>query len=180
MKKLFGIVLLIAGLTACSQKDHSQTTPPPAVTVIEHSPLPASEEPKAPFVGSTWSLVVPDGFTKEESKNPSIEGMFINRDKKALITVVKEEWAGSSQDYAFLGTLALKHNGIATTDPVQLTLNGQIVTLIEGSADPEEIHAWVWMTVKDGYGYTLSCGGDGDPGQFRGLCTGLFTSFKIN
>jgi hypothetical protein len=181
MKKLFRIFLLAACLISCSHKDKTQANPPTDVVVVTPSALPtAPPAPKAPYIGSSWSLVVPDGFERGEAKDPSVEGFFINQNKKSLITVVKEQWAGSSQDYAFLGTIALKHAGIATTDPVQLTLNGETVTLIEGNADPEDIHAWVWMTVKNGYGYTLSCGGNGDPSQYRELCTGLFESFKIN
>jgi hypothetical protein len=188
MKRLFLIFSLLAlGLISCSSCAKKETTAP--VCEGGSCPLPtptppdASVTPPPPtdqvFSGTGWSLTVPPGWDKVEppAETKGLEVLLLNKDKHNLILVIREAFPGTSAEYTLEALRGLKGAGATLNSAKQVDINGNKFVLIDSNKDG--VRMWMWVTVQNGSGLALSCGGPAIEDWHQAICSTVASSLKL-
>ena len=147
-----------------SASPSDSTTPPPPTDQV--------------FSGTGWELTVPPGWEKinppQETKD--LEVMLLNTEKHNLILLFKEPFTNTSAEYTLEALRGLKGAGATFVSAKQVELNGNKFVLIESK---NGVRMWVWVTVQNGSGFALSCGGPELEDWHKDDCSTVANSLKL-
>lgn len=184
MKKISIIISLLLSLvtiscSSCAKKTPNATVPdaaPSASTTV--TPVPPPPAPTTITVkGDSWEFVLPADGWKALNEAPTNSTAFVNPTKNNLVVMVSEAFPGTYDQYVIMAVRGAKDAGATIKSTKQVEVNGHKFVLIESSKD--NISVWMWVSLVNGQGYTLACGGPTDPAQ-QELCTGIASTLKIN
>lgn len=190
MKRLFLVFsLLTLGLISCSSCAKKETTAPvceggscPLVPpTASSSATPPTPPPPADQVvtGAGYQVTIPAGWEKTTppQETPGLEALFLNKDKHSLILLIKEAFPGTSAEYTLEALRGLKGAGATLNSAKQVDINGNKFVLIDSSKDG--VRMWMWVTVQNGSGFALSCGGPATEDWHQGICSTVASSLKL-
>ena len=179
------LIVVLALFVVCSPKDAPTTSTTEPDNCGSACPLP--EQPAPPPIHTenvgqeNWSFtLLGNGWSPRALDTNEIKLALENHGAMCMIFVVKEETTDSFGAYV-LGTIRGFSEGGATIDAVKMVMiNGQKFVLTQVDHRDEVI--WVWVTVKDGFGYGFTCGCDINPDAGalqRDLCLNMASTFVI-
>jgi len=193
MKRLLLVLsLLTLGLISCSSCAKKDTTAPPVceggscpltppTAVPDASVTPPTPPPPADQVvtGTGYQVTIPAGWVKMDppQETKGLEALFLNKDKHSLIILIKEPFTGTSAEYTLEALRGLKGAGATLNSAKQVDINGNKFVLIDSNKDG--VRMWMWVTVQNGSGLALSCGGPAAEDWHQGICTTVASSLKL-
>ncbi len=196
MRHLFPILgFLTLGLASCTGCTKKDTTPvctgancalpsapdaAPAPTDAGVTPVPPATSGSQTLSGVGWSLVVPEGYDTvvDESEEKQPEVLIANEEEHSVILLIKEPFARSTSEYALAALRGITEAGGVLIANKQADLNNNKYVLLDSSKDG--IRVWAWLTVKNGFGYSLSCGGPANEDHHEALCTEVADSLNLH
>lgn len=189
-KALFALVA--SGIVLCTCATHETKTNPDA-SVQENCdgscPLAtagaAVQVPKVEvqtLAQENWSFVLPgSGWTDKDVPVPEIKVAKLNDAMKMAVLFVKEDIGDATyQQYVVSTIRAFIEGGARINSIKQVKLSERKAILVQFDKEGEVI--WAWITVADGFGYGLTCGGDidVDAGSAQhDFCQGVADSLQI-
>lgn len=202
MKHLFTIFSLLAcSLVSCTGCAEKEVVAPPCVgdscvkptTFVDAGTTAADTATKSVvdagstdseplynqvYSGDGWELVAPPDW-KKTSANQEIdpEILLVNAEKRNVILVLAEETPLKINDYAANAVKELKSTGAKLNSNKQIKLNGYAFVALDTSR--EDMRMFFWITVRNGVGYTLSCGGQGNESWQQDICYSIAAAFRI-
>lgn len=194
MRHLFPILgFLTLGLVSCTGCTKKNTSTPVCTGVDCEQPtapvVPSPDAGVAPvessgsltqtLSGKGWELVVPEGFDTvviENEEQPEV--LVVNEEEHSLVLLTKEPFAKSNPEFV-LGAV----RGVAEAEGTlhgskQGELNGNKYVLLDTAKDGTRV--WMWLIVKNGFGYSLSCGGPADEDHHEALCAEIADTLKLH
>jgi hypothetical protein len=99
----------------------------------------------------------------------------MSKDKKAIVVFVTEKTTATYDQFVLMALRGIKDAGANIASAKQIDLNGHKFVLVESSKNG--IKVWLWVTLLNGTGYGLSCGG---PNDNHDLCFGVANTLKVN
>lgn len=183
MKRLLLILPLLIGLVSCSSCSKKETSPAPCdagtcstTTVTIPAPPPPSEQV---LHEEDWSLSLPQGWEKlnPPTAAPEIKVFYGNESQKTLVIFMKEPFAGSNNEYVLSALRGLKDNKGVLNTLRQVDLNGNKFVLLDSTYN--SVRMWIWIVVRNGFGYSLSCGGPADMSNQEEICTNIANTLKV-
>lgn len=180
MKKfIFMSMMVMLGILSCSACSKKNQLPDP-VTMVDASTPEVNTTPVVPVLvvsQENWSFTLPshDWISGSDDSGPS--ALVINDSLKNLVAFMKEEFPGTMQDYALFAVRGMRGAGATLVSSSIVTVNGTNFVLVESNKG--SVRVFQWLTVKDHFGYGLSCGGlDSDNSQ-RNICMGVINTLTI-
>lgn len=154
--------------TACN--DASCPLPiPPVITV---APIVITEVSK-----ENWSFDLPDeGWEDRGLDSPNVKVAKVNKDKACKLFLMKEPTTDTLSKHAVETIRGFTEHLIAVDSIRIRPINGNKYIAVLFSDGGEGI--WVWLTVKDNFGYTFVCGCDSNAVSSE-LCPGVAESLDI-
>jgi hypothetical protein len=131
------------------------------------------------ITGATWEATVPaDWESKTDGVDVQTQAVVYHPSDKELIMVLREKYDGVVEGYAIEALRGIKGAKADVVSAKSTSLNGINFTLIESKKD--NVTVWAWVTVKDGFGYVFTCGGDASQLDLhRNSCNNIALTFKI-
>lgn len=128
-----------------------------------------------------WQFSVPgDGWELMSPPLPEIKIARENEKKGCLLFFLKEETVSSYGEYV-IGTIrAFTEDGNTVVSAKQVVINSNKFIAVE--VRNSVTTAWLWIMVKNGFGYGLSCGGNNSAdfnGRLYNLCQSIADSVEI-
>lgn len=172
-------------IPACTGSDCVQPTAP---VVLDAAPpdagldsvQPQGDTPDYKTISRNgWSLTVPQEWEEMSVEGEELQPELVvgNEDENNLILLVKDPFPGSTPEYVLAAVKGVKEDGVKITASKQAELNGKKFTSFEIIRGGAKI--WFWVIVKDGFGYSLSCGGPASEDHHEAICLDVANSFKI-
>lgn len=176
-KSLFVISFGVLGsLTACTSCSKTNTVDPP-------KPVPAPSATVAPLPTTqvisvhNATVTVPIAFEDQNFDNIPDYHLLANKTNKEMIELNAENFNSSYEEYVLEAIRALKNRNVIVHSAEPTMVNNQKFTLVESTS--ENVVAYFWITAKDGYGYTFTCGGLETSTTLKDMCVGLVNSLQI-
>jgi hypothetical protein len=146
-----------------------------AGVVIPPTPL----EVKETVVKDNWELVLPFGSNKTFNPEKDIALTVMISDPSEIVLVLsKEDFSESYDEYLIHSLRGIRASGSEIISIKELNSNNQKFMEIESKKG--SITVLNWITVKNNFGYTLSCGGSAEDAMVEDVCLEVFSSFQIN
>jgi hypothetical protein len=204
-KILFLSLLLLAmaacesSCSSCNQKDEAQTSSTSSYSspsssgtggvLLDSSSQESSTESSSSgavteqfktFKQDNWEITLPSSFSESDKKLGKIVFTALDSDKKILLSLVKEQFSGTQDQYLLLSVRSLKENSyqLAKPQPTNLQINNIKFSLLELTQNNIKIFSWIG--VKNNFGYVLSCGGPEPHNQVEVICKPLSEKLIIN
>lgn len=173
MKKIVAILLLSCGLVSCNSCSKNNTvTVPTATASVVVPPAPTSQLVK----GDSFSLTLPaDWNQRSNPMETNIKAMYTNDEKEALLMLAAQPFPSSQDEFVLLAIRDLRDNGVNVGLSKPFVINGQDFVVVETEKD--NVNAYMWLTVKDGFGYQLTCGARTQ--DLKELCTSLASTLEL-
>jgi len=166
MKKLFLALVFIACLI-------------PFTSYAKNNPPTVVPQPSHVISGDTWSFTVPSAdWVNIKAPNPEIRAALLNPEKHNMVLLIKEQFAGTNEQYVLAAMQSLKSTGAKFKSVKHFSRNGDDFVVIETTKD--NMRAWFWVIAKGGFGYGFSCGGFDAEVWHRDLCFGMANTLTIN
>lgn len=171
-KALFVVLLAVLGLliyATCTDK-------PP----VRQASFQRTKAEGMPITRKNWALFFPQkNWEISKSSNPQIELVAQNPRLAMMFMVITEPTADTFEDYAVANVKTMTNDLGGKLRSVDLVSINQQAWLSIFLNNPD---VWVWIGVKNGIGYDLTCGGDveldaGDSLQDR--CQEIANTFQI-
>jgi len=154
-------VLIVSALllVVCAPQepaDHSECNDDscPMPQVINVDPIVFTEVSQ-----DNWRFDLTDeGWESRESDNPNIKIIKVNDSKQCKLFLLKDQTTDTFSQYVVDTIRGFTENLIRADSIRFFQINGNSYIGVLFLDDEEAI--WVWMTTKDGFGYTFVCGCD--------------------
>ena len=157
-----------AGLVDAGVMPSASTTSEPLV------PLPDQEVVK----GDTWEISIPSGSDKTIDLQKDIVLSVTSQDLVSFILLLtKESYKNDYDSYLIYAIRSIRATGAEIEDTLPVLNKDQKYTLFKARKD--EVSIFNWVTVKNGFAYTLSCGGSSEDEFLEETCTEMFNSLKL-
>jgi len=103
-----------------------------------------------------WQFDIPGaGWEKSDSTTPGIKIVLKNEQAQKLVLFVKEPTTETYDRYVVGNMRTVSQAGAPILGASNLTMHGEkFAVILAGQGN-----IWIWVTVKDGFGYVLTCGG---------------------
>lgn len=129
-----------------------------------------------------WQFILPGaGWEKVPSTNEGIKVVLRNEQSQKLVLFVKEPTAETYDRYVVGNMKTVSQTGAPILGASNLTMHGEkFAVILAGQGN-----IWIWITVKDGFGYALTCGGapatsdGGSNDPLDNTCTFIAKSLQI-
>ena|SRR5574339_638507 len=187
MKRLFLVLSLLSiGLISCSSCAKKETTPPvceggscPLPSATPTTPTPPPPPVDTVVTGAGYEVTIPNGWKAltPPEETPGLEFIYMNPDKHNMFLLIKESYPGTSAEYTLEALRGLKGSGAHLNSAKQVEVNGNKFVLID--SDKNGVRMWMWVTVSNGSGLALSCGGPADEDWHQGICSTVASSLKL-
>lgn len=198
MKNFFFILSFLsiglAACTGCNKKDTStpvctgadciQATVPVVVpSTPDDDVVPTTSTDSSDYKtlsGSGWELTVPQEWEKVTLEDEEVQPALIvtNQSEHNIILLAKDAFPGTTPEYVLEALKGFKEVGAKVDSSKQVELNGNNFVFLNTSKDGARI--WFWISVKDGFGYALSCGGPASEVHHEAICNDVAKSLKLN
>lgn len=178
--KLLLSSLLALGLISCSscaKKDQIVPSPAPGCTGSSCPLPPAPPSTDQVFSGKDWELTVPAGWEKKPNDDVNVKVFVANQSKMNLVIFIEEAFPGTPEQYAIMALRGLRSAGARLVSAKQVEVNGEKLVLLESEKDG--VRLWLWLAVKNGNGFALSCGGRSTDDWNRDICVTISNSLKL-
>jgi hypothetical protein len=159
MKKLlFLATLLLVGVASCSQNkapDPQHNCPNGVCALPEAGTISdvVSEE--------NWQFALPgDGWVPLQSPEQTVKVAFANASQQSIVFFVKDPTKLPPPDYIISVLRSFKEAGTTIQTAKQVVINNNQFIYVAAKGPSRQIYAW--LTVKDGFGYILTCAADDD------------------
>lgn len=138
-----------------------------------------TKEPYQTVSGAGYEFVVPSDWVKMDlPEDPDgIEVLLVNDKKNNLVLLAKEKFSGTSSEYVLEALRGIKAAGATFNSAKQVELNEVQFVLID--SDKSGVSMWLWVTVRNGYGYGLSCGGLATDESHKSICFNIASSLIL-
>lgn len=177
MKKLFIPCLFAIGAISCSSC-RATTVSQPDVNIPDIVEKPEVAPPITQiFSGARWEIEIPVDWHAVDEPDPHVKLLRYNSEKKNMIVFTQEDFSGSFEEYSVLATRILTNNGAHLLSTKPVTINGNKYQLFV--AEKGKVTAWSWITVKDGFGYALTCAGQSIDIWNQNICMSIADTLKI-
>ena len=175
MKKILACLLVALCTLSCVQ-DKVQTNPPPVTSVSVEVKSPSA--PLLVFVEDMEYVLPSTDWESVTSNKPEVKSMASNKKEQNLVVMVKEKYAGEYDEYVLSNIRSLKDQGAFVVGATQSDLNGLKWVFVDSTKN--DVRLLQWITVRNGFGYSLSCGGKGDPELQLQVCQQIANTLKLN
>ncbi|CAB4196807.1 hypothetical protein UFOVP1290_327 [uncultured Caudovirales phage] len=187
MKRIFFVlslfVLSLASCTACND-----TVNPPcngtgcstlSTSSITSSDIESDASNFQSLSGDSWEVFIPNEWVVKTptSKIKGLEFLYFNNISQSVILLIKEKTLVSLEEYSLETLRGLRDAGAKLNVAKQVKLNDKEFILLDSSR--EEITAWTWVTVHNGYAYTFSCSGLSVTQTQEDTCKSIVNTLKI-
>lgn len=197
MKHLFPILgfltLSLASCTGCTKKNTSvpvcsgtdceQPIVPvvsrPDAGVTSSDKIESSDSLNQTLSGDGWELVLPEGFDSvvlEDEEKPAV--LVVNKEEHSLVLLIKEPFTGSIPEYVVGAVRGIAEEKGILRGNKHGELNGNKYVLLDSAKDGTRV--WMWLLVKNGFGYALSCGGPEAEDHHEALCAEVANTLKLH
>lgn len=153
-----------------------------------NTPVATQAEAGVPFTGpqeiisqENWQFTIPGvGWEKVASTTEGIKVVLRNESTQKLVLFVKEPTAETYDRYVVGNMRTVSQAGAPILGASNLTMHGEkFAVILAGQGN-----IWIWITVKDGFGYVLTCGGaptvDGGTSEpLDNMCVFIAKSLQI-
>jgi hypothetical protein len=133
------------------------------------------------FGEENWQFSTPfSGWERTKSNSPDIKLVLANAKEECLVIILKEETGDSFGQYIIGSIRAFVVSGYRVSAIKQVKLNN--IPFVEVQINSSDATVWAWITVKDGFGYGFSCGGDINPDAgttLHDLCQNIANTFEV-
>jgi hypothetical protein len=171
-------VSLLASMVSCSSCSKTNTVDPPKpvpTDTVVVPPVPTTQLVESHKASVTIPVVFQDQHVDDKA-SPNYR-LFANKDAKELVSLDAEVFSSSYEEYVLEGIRFLKDRGAFVQSAVPVIINDQQMTLVESST--QGVVAYFWVTTKEGYGYTFTCGGLETSTTVKSMCSELAKTFQI-
>lgn len=138
-------------------------------------------EPTEIITQENWQFTLPDvGWEKVPPANEGIKVVLRNEHSQRLVLFVKEPTAETYDRYVVGNMKTVSQAGAPILGASNLMIHDQkFAVILAGQGN-----IWIWITVKDGFGYVLTCGGapatdGGSNGVIDEMCVFIAKSLQI-
>lgn len=158
MMKRFLITALCFGMFSCS---HVQTAPvkPPVVPapVIQPAPKPVVIVTQLQDIKTEhWNVTIPSNWTELPNEEDVVQA-YVSPNKEELVTLEEEPFVGSTNQFATSVLEQLASQGAKPVSVSKTHINEQDYIFATMMIDTTV--SFVWVTVNNGNGFGLICGG---------------------
>lgn len=174
---LFSITLMACSTFNSCKKDETNSQP---VCDGSSCELPAPKPQDQKLSGTGWSMTVPVGWASETlsaEEAAHVEFVMSNKEKHAVILLVREAFPGTSDAFALTYLREIRDGNINVTSTKQVLLNGEKFVLVTANNNNNTI--WTWLAVKNGFGYTFSCGGGSNEPWHAADCIAIASTIVL-
>lgn len=181
MKK-FVLFLLACGLISCSScakkpvLNEVETGPTVDASLVDSGTASDVQDSSLTVGNDNWSFVLPSSDW-EPQRNGVDPAVFLNEKEHNLVVFLKEEFPGTTQDYALFAVRGMKEAGATLVSSSQVKINGINFVLIESTKG--SVRVFQWVAAKDKAGYGLSCGGLDENDHQKTLCVSIANTLNI-
>lgn len=128
--------------------------------------------------GSSWEFTIPTGWESKKSSDKTVAALLFNEVNQELVMLLHEPYNGPVEGYVIEAIRGMKDVGAKLISSKQTEINGTKYTLLESKKNSN--YVWAWVTVKDGYGYVFTCGGDeNELFKHQASCLSIVNTFKV-
>lgn len=178
------LIVVLALFLVCAPRDVTAPVAGQPVECDSACPLPGTAGPPIHtenMAQENWSFtLIGNGWSPRELPTSEIKLALENRNVACMVFVVKEQTNDSFGAYVVSTIRGFAESG-TTVDSVKVVdLNKQKFVLAQVNHDDEVV--WLWVTVKNGFGYGFTCGCDINPragAAQRDLCQYMADTFVI-
>jgi hypothetical protein len=180
MKNIFALFMLV-GLTACNQDSITHECDADVYQLPDATI--STVVPKATKIvtGLNWRFVLPgSGWSTSNAVLSDIQSPYniIYQNNETLVSFIKNEASNDEYSYYIVETMkAVQSRGMEIKSAKNLRINDQPFVRLETVSG--KITAWMWLSLKDNFGYWMTCGGPDSPSQ-TALCIEIADTIKIN
>lgn len=129
------------------------------------------------FIKNDYKILIPASCTENDLNKENLELAF-TCPNNVLFLLTKELYALSYDSFAIESIRQLRGEGVSILNTKSLVINETPFVMAESEKD--NIRMFLYVTVKNGYGYSLSCGGKSISDDSILLCERVVTSFVLN
>jgi hypothetical protein len=138
------------------------------------------EETDEVITRDNWQLVLPVGWTEQTSLNPDSNVVLLasNESAEGLCLLTKEPYTDSFDQFAIETIRGLRGQGAEVLTTESTSLNDEEFVYVK--TQDQGLLVDTWVTTKDGFGYSLNCGGmPGATSELSNDCQTIADSFKL-
>ena len=183
MNKLFTILCFTALLVACvwACLPANNPAPPHADCTSDSCALPVALAARTGLNYENVQLSLPgDGWAMAQIPVEEVRLAIKNDSQNCSALLIKEGTTVSYGQYVIAVVRSFVAEGDQVSSAKQVVVNGNKFVLIQANRD--HLTVWTWVTVKDGFGYGFSCGGEvmADAGSsLHDLCQDVANTLEI-
>jgi hypothetical protein len=184
-----GLVLGVAFISPCVRQQPAVSPP----VSQQHSDCDGScalppagvphQQPTKLVSQENWQFTLPGlNWLEKESPTPDIKVAIsgFEPENPVLILFIKEEFNGTFSDYVISVVRSFAEFEFKLESIKQVSIDGRKFILVQAYQNDKVI--WNWLTVKDNFGYSFTCGQQiiADAGTLQqDLCQSIADSLKI-
>ena len=131
-------------------------------------------------VGDSWLVTLPVAWTQETNmpSGKNVKMVAERKEAQALVLLIKEPYSGTNDQYAIDTIRKYRDQGSTINHAASVIINDNHFVTVKTTN--ENIIVDSFITVKDGFAYSLECGGtDINASQFAPDCQKIADSLKI-
>ena len=173
----------LLGCISCTSCSKSPTTTPSSPNPCENGSCPLdSGVPQEPenyqeFKGDGWSISVTDDWQRMDMNDPTFQLILAESKHQSALMLIKEPYQYTGVRYLFDFIQGVGHSGGVVTAVETVQIRGEYFDLLDISKG--DLKLWAWVTVKNGYGYNLLCGGASSSPEMKDSCFKAVSTFKV-
>lgn len=171
MKNIILTSLIGLVLVACpGQKNNNQDAS--VADVVDPVPTEVVVE------GQTWEITLPQSWKQDSPISASVELWAENISIDSLLVLTKESYAGTFDQFSLEAIRGFRGQGAEIGSMQSVSINGYNFTKLESTQG--DVDLVTLLTVKNGFGYSLDCGGDESfTFKLKPECQQILSSFKL-
>lgn len=162
-------------LTACSSC--IEPTPTPTPTPVLDASLIDTSIKDTVITGSSWEVILPIGWEERKTTVANVDFIAVQTTTKMLFMVTKESYINSLDQFTIESFRYLRGEGAQLEQTSSKNIND--VKYIMAESVKDNIRMFVWLTVKNGFGYTISCGGPEGNSENMTACQNIILNFRL-
>jgi hypothetical protein len=174
LNKVIALAAIVIAAATLSCSSCGNITTSPDAQVIDSS----FEVPKEQVVsGDTWEIILPPEWDKKNSDNSDIILLAADQSTETLVVMTKKKYDNSYDQFVLEALRNLRGDGVTLGEASNAIINNVSFTTAETVKD--NLRMLMWVTVRNGFGYELSCGGPEANLESISDCQKIATSLKI-
>jgi hypothetical protein len=163
-KMMFLATLLIAGVLSCatgSKKPQEQTKNVPCTDASCSIHLDAGAPTSDVIAEENWQFTLTgDGWASVASPDDTVKVVFVNQALSSVVFFAKDPTQQTSAEYIINALRSFKAAGTTIQSADQVSINNNKFILVTAQGTDRQI--WSWITVKNNFGYILTCAAEDD------------------